>query len=80
MMGARSRPRTIVEGLGRLVLLDSGASVEMCTFPEAWMGQPPQGALLTSIQMAAGEVEAMLNAIRAAKDAQDAKDAEDADA
>ena len=56
--GSRAGPPTYVEGLGRLVLVDSGASVEMFPFPDAWNGTPPARANQILVNMAVGGHEA----------------------
>ena len=44
------------DALGRLILIDSGASCDIQTYPDEWNGIPPQHAKPTNINMAVGSI------------------------
>ena len=55
--GATRAPRTTrnVEGSEQLVLVDSGANMELQPFPKSWNGVPPAGAQRITLLLAVGE-------------------------
>ena len=50
-----ARPGRFSDTMGQLVLIDTGCSIEVRTFPESWKGKLPKGAELCTMNLAVGK-------------------------